>query len=252
MSTVFVITSGKGGVGKTTTAINLAAALKSYNEDVTVVDANLTTPNIGIHLGAPVVPVSLTHVLQGKASVDEAIYEHESGIKILPCSLSIKELSKLKPGKLTEITKKLRKISNYTILDSSAGLGEEALSAIAASDEVIIVTNPEMPAVTDALKTAKMAESMNKLVRGVIITRVQKDGLDMPLKNLKDMLELPILGIVPEDKAIRKSLVMKNSVLHTHPNSKAAQAYREIAAKILGKEAPNYSLMQRILNNLFG
>lgn len=251
MSKVFVITSGKGGVGKTTSAINLAAAINSFKEDVTVIDANLTTPNIGLHLGAPVVPVSLTHVLQGKADVDEAIYEHESGIKILPCSLSIKELDKIKPRKLEDVTKKLKKLSDYVIVDSSAGLGEEALAAISASDEVIIVTNPEMPAVTDALKAAKIAESMGKQVRGVIITRVQKDGLDMPYANIKSMLEIPVLGIVPEDKSIRKSLSMKNAVVHTHPNSRAARAYLEIAAKIIGRPAPKYSMYQRIVNSIF-
>lgn len=250
MSKVFVITSGKGGVGKTTTAINLAAALNSLNEDTMIVDANLTTPNVGLHLGAPVVPVSLTHVLQGKARVDEAIYEHDSGIKILPCSLSVKELDKIKPSKLEDVAKKLKKISDYIIFDSAAGLGEEALTAIRAGDEIIIVTNPEMPAVTDALKTAKIVEGLGKKIRGVIITRVKKDGLDMPYLNVHDMLELPILGIIPEDKAVRKSLAMKNAVMHTHPNSKVARAYKEIAAKIAGKELPKYSLYDRILQNL--
>lgn len=251
MGKIIVITSGKGGVGKTTTAINLGAALNSLGEDVLVADANLTTPNIGLHLGAPVVPVSLTHVLQGKAEVDEAIYEHESGTKILPTSLSVKELDKINPDKLANVAKKLRRISDYVVLDSAAGLGEEALAAINAGDEIIIVTNPEMPAVTDALKAAKVAQDLGKKVMGVIITRVQKDGLDMSYPNVKEMLEIPILGVIPEDKAIRKSLVMKNSVIHTHPHSKSARAYKEIAARIAGREAPKYSFFQRMKYSLF-
>lgn len=90
MTKVITITSGKGGVGKTTTAINLAAALNSLGKDVILVDSNLTTPNVGIHLGAPIVPVTLNHVLLGKAKVGDAIYEHSSGTKILPSSLSEK------------------------------------------------------------------------------------------------------------------------------------------------------------------
>ena len=95
MSKFIVITSGKGGVGKTTTAVNLAVAMNSFDEDVTLVDVNLTTPNVGLHLGAPVVPVTLNHVLSGKADLADSIYEHESGTKIIPASLSIKELKKI-------------------------------------------------------------------------------------------------------------------------------------------------------------
>jgi len=238
MAKIFVITSGKGGVGKTTTAINLAAALNSLNEDVVVVDTNLTTPDMGIYLGAPIVPVSLTHVLLGKANVNEAVYEHESGTKIIPCSLSIKEMDKVNPNKIVSLADKLKKMAEYVIFDSAAGLGEDALAAIEASDEVIIIANPEMPSVTDALKTAKVAQNMGKTVRGVIITRVRKDGLDMPYLNVKEMLELPVLGVVPEDKAVRRSHIMKNAVFHTHPKSKAAKAYREIAKKLTGKTYP--------------
>jgi len=248
MAKIFVITSGKGGVGKTTTAINLAVALNSLNENVVVVDTNLTTPDLGVYLGAPIVPVSLTHVLLGKADVDEAIYEHESGTKIVPCSLSIKEMEKVKPEKIHDIAKRLRKISDYIIFDSAAGLGEDTQTVMEAADEIIIVANPELPSVTDALKTAKIAENLGKPVRGVIITRVKKDGLDMPYANVKEMLEVPILGVVPEDSKVRHSHVMKNAVFHTHPKSKAAKAYLDIAKKITGKDYPKkrVSLWQRL------
>lgn len=248
MSKIFVITSGKGGVGKTTSAINLAAALNSLKENVVLVDANLTTPDLGVYLGAPIVPVSLTHVLMGKADVDEAIYEHESGTKIIPCSLSVKEMEKVKPEKIHDVVKRLRKISDYVILDSAAGLGEDSIAAIEASDEVILVANPELPSVTDALKTAKIAENLGKQVKGVIITRVKKDGLDMPYLNVKEMLEVPVLGVIPEDKKVRHSHVLKNAVFHTHPKSAVSKAYREIAKKLTGKEYPKerISLWRRI------
>ena len=250
MAKLITITSGKGGVGKTTTAINLGAALNAFGREVIVLDANLTTPNIGLHLGAPIVPISLNHVLLGKAKIAAALYEHESGMKIIPSSLSVRELRRLNHGKLKDVGKKLRKMADYIIYDSAAGLGEEALAAMEASDELIIVTNPEIPAVTDALKASKVIEEMGKQVRGVIITRVRGLKTEMPIANVKDMLELPILGVIPEDKNMQSALVMKDAILHTHPKSKASRAYRHIAARIIGNN--NYREDVSIFERLFG
>ena len=105
MTKVITITSGKGGVGKSTTAINIGAALNFFGKEVIIVDANLTTPNVGLHLGAPIVPVSLNHVLLGKAEIADAIYEHESGTRIIPSSLSVRELRRINHGKLKEVKK---------------------------------------------------------------------------------------------------------------------------------------------------
>ena len=248
MARVITITSGKGGTGKTTTAINLGVALHSLGEDVIVVDANLTTPNIGLHLGAPIVPISLNHILLGKADLQDAIYEHESGAKIMPSSLSVRELDKVRFGKLSDVAKKLKKEANYILLDSAAGLGEEAVAAISAGDEVIIVTNPEMPSVTDALKTIKVAESLDKDVKGVIITRYTGDKSEMPLSHIKDLLEVPILGIVPDDKRVKEALSLKNALVYTHPRSKAARAYKKIAAKLSGRRVKEDSWYVKVMS----
>lgn len=234
MAGIIVITSGKGGVGKTTTAINLAAAMKNFGEDVLVIDGNLSTPNVGLHLNSPEVPINLNHVLRGKAEPFEAVYEHESGIKIMPSSLSIKELKKTNPGRMKSFSRDFKKLSGTVIVDSSAGLGQEASAAIEMADELIVVTNPEMPAVTDALKAVKLAEQLKKPVRGVIVTRVRKDEIELEPEIVKEMLEIPILGMVPEDMAVKKSIRNKGTVVHLYPKSNAARAYKEIAAKILG------------------
>ena len=236
MSRLIVITSGKGGVGKTTTAINLGAAINYFGKDVLIVDGNLSTPNIGIHLGSPEVPINLNHVLNGKAEVFEGVYEHESGLKIMPSSLSIKELGKVKPERLKDLKKDFKKICEYVIVDSAAGLGAEAMSAIKMADELILVSNPEMPAITDALKAIKIAEQMKIPITGVIITKVRKDDIELDASTVKEMLEVPILGMVPEDLSVSRSLNLKDAVVHTHPKSKAARAYKEIAAQMVGAE----------------
>ena len=233
MPRIIVITSGKGGVGKTTTAINLAAAMNYFKRDVLVIDGNLSTPNVGIHLNAPEVPINLNHILKGKAEPFEAVYEHESGIKIMPSSLSIRELKNTKSERMKDFRNEFKKISENIIMDSAAGLGMEAMAAMQVADELIIVTNPEMPAITDALKAVKLAQQIKKPVRGVIVTRVMKDDIELSPDVVRDMLEVPILGMVPEDDSVKKSISMKRAVVHSHPKSKAARAYKEIVAKML-------------------
>lgn len=236
MARVISIISGKGGVGKTTTAINLGAALNLLNQEVIIVDANLNTPNIGIHLGAPIVPITLNHILKGKVDVNEAIYEHTSGMKIIVSSLSVKELSKFNTKRLPEIAQKLKKISDFVIFDSAAGFGEEALDTMNAADEIIVVTNPEMPAVTDALKAVKVAKEMGKDVKGVIITRHRNARYELPISSIKSMLEVPIIGVIPEDRSVKEAVVKRDAVVHTHPRSRASKRYNEIARKIAGVE----------------
>jgi septum site-determining protein MinD len=236
MGKIIVITSGKGGVGKTTTAVNLGAAINYLGGEVLIVDANLSTPNVGIHMNSPEVPINLNHVLLKKAELHEAIYEHESGMKIMPSSLSIKELQKVKVEKLKHLKEDLSKLADYIIVDSSAGLGPEALSAIEIADELIIVTNPELPAITDALKTVKIAEQLKIPINGIIMSRVRKNKSEMQPESVKEMLESPVLGMIPEHIDVQRSLNLKGPAVHTLPKSKPARAYKEIAARLLEVE----------------
>jgi septum site-determining protein MinD len=254
MKRLIVITSGKGGVGKTTTAINLGAAINHFGGNVLVIDGNLSTPNIGIHLNSPEVPINLNHVLQRKAEPYEAVYEHESGMKIMPSSLSVKELRRIKPSKIKDFKDAFKRIADFVIVDSSAGLGNEATSVMEMADELIIVTNPEIAAITDALKTVKLAEQMKIPVMGTIVTRVRKDDIEMQPETVKEMLEVPILGMIPEDMAVKRAINMKDAVVNVYPKSKPSRAYKEIAAKIMNidydSRKDKESLLDRVFRNL--
>ncbi len=249
MARIIVINSGKGGVGKTTTAINLGASLNKLDKEVIVIDTNLNTPNIGLQLGAPIVPITLNHVLKGKADIEDAVYEHSSGMKIVPSSLSVKELTKFNTKKIPEITKKLSGICDYIIIDSAAGFGEDVIASLDAADEIIIVTNPEMPAVTDALKAVKVAREMGKVINGIIVTRHNNAKYEMPLSSIKSMLESQIIGVIPEDKAVKEALNLRDAVTHTHPRSKVAKKYFEIARKVSGEKIEE---KKRFLERIFG
>jgi len=228
--------SGKGGVAKTTTSINLGAALTYFGKDTTVVDANLTTPNVGVHLGVPVVPINLNHVLQGKNHISEAVYLHPVGTKIVPAGISMNELKNTNPGNLRRVLRGLYGTTDLVLIDSAAGLGREALLAMEAGDEILIITNPELPAITDALKTIKAAEEFGKKIIGVVLTRTKEDRGDLSVKNVEIMLDKPVVAVIPEDEAIREALTMKDVVVYTHPKSVSAVAYKKLAASLLNRE----------------
>tara|TARA_Y100000310_G_C20629010_1_gene787555 strand:+ start:528 stop:1277 length:750 start_codon:yes stop_codon:yes gene_type:complete len=241
------IVSGKGGVAKTTTAINLAAAMAYFGRDVVLVDGNLSTPNVGLHLGVNSVPINLHDVLKGKNAITEAVYMHPAGIKIIPAGLSLGDFSGVDPRKLGEALPALDGLTDLVIVDGAAGLGNECFSVIEAVDDILIVAHPELPALTDALKTIKVAEKMGKNVKGVVLTRAG-NNYDLSVKAVEDLLEKRVLAVIPDDRSMRESLIKKDAVVFTHPKSKGAVAYKKLAADLIGA---NYHERRGFLGWLF-
>jgi len=227
------IVSGKGGVGKTTTAINLGASLNKLGKDVIIVDADVATPNVGLSLGSPVVPISLQHVLNEGKSPESAVYLHYSGTKVLPSSLAFNKNVKLE--NLRKTVSKLKDMSDIILIDSAAGVGEDVEASILAADECLIITNAEMPALSSALKTIRLAKDLGKEITGIVVTKVRGRD-DIGKKNVEDFLGHKVIGAIREDNNIKAALLQRDAITLTHSRSKASRGYNSLAKTIIGED----------------
>ncbi len=250
MTRFICISSGKGGVGKTTLASNLAAVLGKMGKDVIVIDANVTTPNLGMHLGLPLHPKTLQDVMRGDARLYEAVYEHPLGMKVIPSGISIDDLRNLNPDNLKRVFDILTGTADIVIIDSAAGLGREALASIEASDDLIVVTNPELPAVIDALKTIKIAEEAGTNILGVVVNRVTGKKHELTNEQISSILDgAPILAEIPEDGNVKEAISKMVPVVKHNPTSPASQSIHKLASLITGEEV---EIPKKWYQKLFG
>lgn len=236
MTKIIAIASGKGGVGKTTAAINLGTALASFGRHVIVVDGNLATPNIGVYLGSPVVSSSLHEAVKGKKSIRDCVYSHQSGMRIVPASISLADFKRTKPENLGRTIKDLEGTSEIVVVDSAPGLGDDMFSAVDAADEVIVITTADLPAVTDALRTIELIEEKGITVIGVVANRVRNDELEMKTVEIEALLERPVIASIPDDDSVREALRKNHPVVYSHPDSPSSIAYKKLAALIIGQK----------------
>jgi septum site-determining protein MinD len=240
---VIAVLSGKGGVGKTTTVSNLSAALTTeFRRYVIGIDGNVTTPNLGLHLGIFSFPYTLNDVLDGTVSLRDAIHVCSNGVRIIPAQLSFEstdvDLTKMRDA-LNEID------ADLVLIDSCPGLGNEIVPTLKITDEAIVVTNPEIPAITDALRAIEIAAKYSVPTRGVVLNRVRKDKYELSVSEVESVFDAPVISVIPEDPSVRKGIFQGNPVVTTKPYSAAAIEFKKLAGYLIG-EKYSYSLLDKI------
>jgi len=227
-----LVCSAKGGTGKTTTAINLSSALNKIGKDAILVDCNFTTPNVGLYYGIAKVERTIHDSLSKKGNLNKSIYLHRTGAKIIPGNISVESLKRVRPEFLKQRLNDLD--ADFVIMDSAAGLGKEAIAALEACDEVLVLVNPEMPSVADGLKLIKIAEELKKEIIGVVVSR-KRGKLEMKMDAIESLLQYPIICAIPEDEHVKKALVRDDSVFNLYPDSDASRAYNKLAHFLTGE-----------------
>ena len=236
MTRFIAILSGKGGAGKTTVAIHLAAALRKSGKDVSILDANLSAPDLGIYFGIADFKTDLSHVIKGEKEIKEAIYMHPSGFKIIPSSINNSQLKYHAPD-FREIFRKLNGLSEIVLIDCPAGLGDEVKEIIENSDEVLVVANPDMLSATNALRTIKASEENDKTVLGVVLNRIKNSSYEIDSKSMENFLGMPVIAEISEDEMITKARAERKPLIFDSPNDSFSR-FSSLAEKIAGEDYP--------------
>lgn len=235
--TVYAIASGKGGVGKTTTAVNLGAALARAGERVAIADVDLGMANLAGFVDLDDDSTTLHDVLAGEASVEDATYPLAENLVAVPSGTGLDEYAKTSPESLGDVVSTLREEADYVLLDVGAGVSHETVLPLGLADAVLLVSTPEPTAVHDAEKTLELTDRANGTVDGLVITRTRRTG-DVSYEGIAKGLGVPLLATVPDDVAVRESVFAGTPLVVNNPDAPAARAYYRLAASIAGVEIP--------------
>jgi septum site-determining protein MinD len=241
------IISGKGGVGKTTLVANLGLALTEFKRNVAVIDCNLTTPHLSFHFGLFYFPKTVNNVLKGEATLEEAIYFHSSGLKIIPASLSLEDIVEVNISTLKYFLSSLKDVE-ILLLDSAPGFGREAVSVLNASDEVIFISNPNLSAISDIERGYRIVRELNLIPLGIVLNMVKNEPYELTPKDVEELTGMPVIATIPYDKNIEKSLMKGRPIVLDSKYSSSAIAFRKLAAEILGERysPPKARIFSRI------
>jgi septum site-determining protein MinD len=229
MTKFIAFVSGKGGVGKTTATLNVGQALSNLGKRVILMDANLATPNLALHLGMMNPERTINKFIRKEKGFNEVMYDHSCGFSIIPASPSLEEFLNTKPELLSKAFKQLDEAADFVLVDAPSGLGHEVNEVIKNTDEIIVVVNANLSSVMDALKTIKLAETSNKVVAGVIMNMTNKGRHELSQLDVEGILNYPIIANIRHDKKVRKSLHKNLPATYLYPRSRTSKEFHKVA-----------------------
>jgi septum site-determining protein MinD len=242
-SEIITITSGKGGVGKTTAVANIAVAMAANGAKVVCIDGDIGLRNLDVILGLENrIVYDIVDVIEGRCRLKQAMIRDKklSGLFLIPAAQT-RDKNAVSASDMKRLVNDLRSECDYVLIDSPAGIERGFKNAIAPADRVIVITNPEVSAVRDADRVIGILEAEGKGPGSLILNRlnpsmVRKNDMLSP-DDVLDLLAIELLGIVPEDEGV---IVGSNrgAPVSADPKSKAGQAFRNIARRIVGEEVP--------------
>lgn len=268
MAQVIVVTSGKGGVGKTTTSAAFATGLAQSGKKTVVIDFDVGLRNLDLIMGVERrVVFDIVNVINGEARLNQALIRDKrvDTLSILPASQTRDKDALTKEGVQTVIDE-LSKDFDYILCDSPAGIEKGALLALYFADQAVVVTNPEVSSVRDSdrilgvlqSKSKRAEEKKDPVKEHLLVTRYDparvERGEMLKLEDIREILAIPLLGVVPESESVLKASNTGNPVI-LDENSNAGMAYSDAVARFLGQDRPHRFIdpeKKGFLSRLFG
>jgi len=263
MGKVLVITSGKGGVGKTTTTANIGTGLAMLGKKVVVADADIGLRNLDVVMGLENrIVYDIVDVVEKTCRLKQGLIRDKryEGLYLLPAAQT-KDKNAIKPEQMLELCNELKEEFDYVLIDSPAGIEQGFQNSIVGADEAIIVTTPEISAVRDADRVIGLLEARGLHNPKLIVNRLRpemvKKGDMMNIEDMIDILAIELLGVVPDDESIVISTNRGEPVV-TDEAALSGKAFRNISKRILGEEVELMNLeiedgkLTKIFKILFG
>lgn len=249
MSEVIVITSGKGGVGKTTTSANVGTGLAKLDRKVVLIDTDIGLRNLDVVMGLENrIVYNLVDVVEGNCRIKQALIKDKRypNLYLLP-SAQTRDKNSVTPEQMKKLVDELRDEFDYIILDCPAGIEQGFKNAIAGADRALVVTTPEVSAVRDADRIIGLLEANNIKQHHLIVNRVRMDmvarGDMMSIDDVVDILAIDLIGAVPDDENI--VVATNNGEPLVGNDTMAGKAYMNICKRILGEEVPLLDLSSK-------
>ena len=242
MCEVIVVTSGKGGVGKTTTSANVGTGLAKSGFKVCLIDTDIGLRNLDVVMGLENrIVYNLVDVIEGNCRIKQALIKDKrhAGLSLLP-SAQTRDKSAVSPEQMIKLVDTLRESFDYIILDCPAGIEQGFQNAIAGADRALVVTTPEVSAIRDADRIIGLLEANEFKTIDLVINRMRPDlirrGDMMTSKDVVDILAIPLIGIVPDDENVVIATNQGEPLVGT--GTPAGMAYSNICERIMGKDVP--------------
>ena len=257
MGEVIVVTSGKGGVGKTTTSANIGTGLAAAGHSVVLVDTDIGLRNLDVLMGLENrIVYDLVDVTSGNCLLKQALIKDKrfSSLFLLPASQT-KDKTSVNPAQMKVLAAELKETFDYVIIDCPAGIEQGFSNAIAGADWAIVVCTPEVSSIRDADRIISLLESAELRNPKLIINRLRpgmiKNGDMLDISDILDILDVELIGAIPENESIIISTNCGQPAV-MDKKSKAGEAYRNITRRVQGEEVPlmkldePYGIMQRL------
>lgn len=241
---VVTITSGKGGVGKTTLTANLGVALATRGQRVVVIDADVGLRNLDVMLGLENrIVYDLVDVIEGRCRLRQGLVRHKQlpKLHLLPAAQT-RDKSAVEPEDMVRICDELRGDQDIILIDSPAGIEQGFRYALEPADEILIITNPEVGAARDADRVIGLIEAEEKGPARLVINRIKPDmvrrGQMLSIADVVELLAIELIGVVPEDEGVLIAANCGQPLTLSTNRSRAGHAFHNIAGRLLGEEVP--------------